>query len=598
MTLLKRLGALLCLLPGIGLSAADAPLVLTNHLGYEREAVKRAVIRSHAGDAYDRFEVRAWPGDAVVFEGAIGPGTPVDKWKDWVFWGLDFTGLRTEGDYTLHCYGGGRVIRSLPFKVQRLILERNTLSNAIAWFKTQRSSGFLDKADRNVPFRDSDRRMDAHGGWYDATGDYGKHFTQLSGTSYFNTQQIPLVAYSLFRALDILTERGDVNFAQMRRRLLDEALYGADYLVRFRDPKASFYQSVMGMGPGKKPEDRRVGNYESKAGDRQSYRAGAGLAIAALAMAARQPEGLEHEPAAYLKAARDVFDYLEAHNAELTNDKKENMVDDYCALTAAAELHKTTKDPAHLAAAVKRAESLLARLTPQGYWRVDDKDRPFFSPSDAGLPVVSLLDFHGVAPAPMRKRILEAVRKSLAYELRVTAEAANPFGYARQLVQHRDGRRNTAFFFPHDTEAAPWWQGENARLASLACAARLAAPFFPEDGDFQARLRAYALDQLNWILGLNPYDACMLGGTGRNNPEYIFLGTWQYENVPGGVVNGITSGMTDEHDIDYNVGYETTGVDHDWRWMEQWLPHTAWYMLAVAAGDRPAAAGEGPAPER
>ena len=54
----------------------------------------------------------------------------------------------------------------------------------------------------------------------------------------------------------------------------------------------------------------------------------------------------------------------------------------------------------------------------------------------------------------------------------VTAEVNNPFGYARQLVR-TDGKVRTAFFFPHDTEAAPWWQGENARLASMAAAARM-----------------------------------------------------------------------------------------------------------------------------
>lgn len=589
MKLTGTIALLACLAALSAAASADAPptpRVLTNHLGYERYAAKKALVRSHAGDRYDRFEVRTWPEGTIAYAGEIGVGAPVDKWKSWVFWSMDFTDLQLEGEYVLHCYDGDRVIRSVPFRIQRHILERHTLSDAIYWFKTQRASGFLDKADRNVPLRDGNARIDAHGGWYDATGDYGKHFTQLSGTSYFNTQQIPLTAWSLFRALEILTARDDVNFDQMRRRLLDEALYGADYLVRFRDPKASFYQSVMGPGPGKKPEDRRVGNYESRVGNQQSYRAGAGLAIAALAMAARQGEGLEHDPAAYRKAAEDSFDYLEAHNVELTNDKKENMVDDYCALVAATELYKTTRNPRHFEAATKRASSLLSRLTPEGYWRVDDKDRPFFSPSDAGLPVVSLLGFHEMAPAPLQERILDVVRRSMAWELQVTREVANPFGYARQLVQHKDGKRNTAFFFPHDTETAPWWQGENARLGSLAYAARVAASYFPDDSALQARLRAYAVDQLDWILGLNPYDASMLGGTGRNNPEYIFLGTWQYENAPGGVVNGITSGMSDEHDIDYNVGYETTGQDHDWRWMEQWLPHTSWYMLAAAAGDQ------------
>ncbi len=147
-------------------------------------------------------------------------------------------------------------------------------------------------------------------------------------------------------------------------------------------------------------------------------------------------------------------------------------------------------------------------------------DRPFFHPADAGAPVVALLDYYDLATQATQEKIRDAVRRSLASELRVTGEVPNPFGLARQYVQNRAGARYTSFFFPHDTETAPWWQGENARLASLAAAARLAAPLFPNDPAFQAQLRQYALDQLNWILGLNPFDAGMLQGTGRNNPEY------------------------------------------------------------------------------
>jgi hypothetical protein len=160
----------------------------------------------------------------------------------------------------------------------------------------------------------------------------------------------------------------------------------------------------------------------------------------------------------------------------------------------------------------------------------------------------------------------------------------NPFGYSRQLVQDTTGRRHSAFFFPHGSEASPWWQGENARLASMSTAARMAAELFREDGAFHDSLENFALDQLNWILGLNPFDACMLQGRGHNNPAYGFFGTFEYTNAPGGIVNGITSGLNDEEGIDFNLSYAQTGKDDDWRWAEQWLPHVSWFLLAVSAG--------------
>jgi hypothetical protein len=275
----------------------------------------------------------------------------------------------------------------------------------------------------------------------------------------------------------------------------------------------------------------------------------------------------------------------------MTNDGKENILDDYCALEAATALYGVTKKPIYKSAADRRARGLAARLVTSGphkdYWRADDGDRPFFHAADAGLPVVSLLDYAEVADAEGRTRALDAVRRAMAFELAVTAEVPNPFGYARQLVESPSRGRRTSFFFPHDTETAPWWQGENARLGSLATAARLAARRFADDPAFADRLRAYAQRQLDWILGLNPFDASMLQGSGRNNPPYMFFDSWEYTNAPGGIVNGITSGFSDEDDIDLSVPFARTGADHDWRWGEQWLPHASWFLLAVAAGEAP-----------
>ena len=220
----------------------------------------------------------------------------------------------------------------------------------------------------------------------------------------------------------------------------------------------------------------------------------------------------------------------------------------------------------------------------QNYWRANDGDRPFFHASDAGFPVVSLLYYADIAGGDIQKQVLDAVRKSLTFELSVTHEVANPFGYSRQFVQDKAGERRTSFFFPHNSDAAPWWQGENARLASLATAARLAARRFPQDAEFAKQLQAFAANQLDWILGLNPFDSSMLNGLGRNNPQYLFFDSWEFTNAPGGISNGITGGFRDEDSIDFNLTYKETGADNDWRWQEQWLPHAAWYLLAVSAG--------------
>ena len=254
-------------------------------------------------------------------------------------------------------------------------------------------------------------------------------------------------------------------------------------------------------------------------------------------------------------------------------------------------MYGATHQEQYRTAADRRAAQLMARLAStqryRDYWRADAGSRPYFHPSDAGLPVISLLEYAGIATPAKQQQVRDVVERSLRFELAVTGEVNNPFGYARQLVRMGDGQVRSAFFFPHNTEAAPWWQGENARLGSLAAAARLAAPLFNNDPAFQTQLENYAWNQLHWILGRNPFDASMLTGSGHGNAPYMFFRSYKYTNAPGSIVNGITAATDSEDGIAFNQGYAVTGQDEDWRWIEQWLPHAAWYLYAVSLPHRP-----------
>jgi len=584
--------------------------ILHNHIGYETLGAKHGVILGHESDRITVFKIMDYATGQEVLSGKPEKVGAVDNWRNWCFWTFDFDEVETEGTYFIECSANDGVLKSFPFIIQNDILERNTLSNVLNYFKIQRTSGLLNKADSKITFSGSkEGEIDVSGGWYDATGDYSKLLSHLAYSTYFNPQQIPLTDWSIFKTYEILEERGDPNFRQYNRRLLDEAMYGADYLVRVKNPEGSFYRSVASTGVSKRPEDRRISpsmiGFRIKEGAAEEtdivdqnkadeedenyetgYRGGAGVAIASLAIASTFEVSGDFENADYLKAAEDAFAYLEENNVFFTNDGKENIVDDYCALMAATELFKATKKESYKMAADKRAGNLLDRLMEDGrynyYWCADDGDRPFYHASDAGLPVVSLLYYLEIADEDSKLKVLDAVKKNLSYELDITAEVNNPFGYGRQFVQTKSGERSSRFFYPHDSGTAPWWQGENARLGSLAAAARLAAGYFKEDQAFYERLQSYGWDQLNWILGLNPFDACMLEGQGRNNVPYMYFGSYEYTATAGGICNGITAGLYDETDIDLNRGYLETGKDNDWRWAEQWLPHSTWYLIAIA----------------
>jgi hypothetical protein len=99
-------------------------------------------------------------------------------------------------------------------------------------------------------------------------------------------------------------------------------------------------------------------------------------------------------------------------------------------------------------------------------------------------------------------------------------------------------------------------------------------------------LLRYAGSQLDWILGNNPKDMCFMKGFGTSNPEpysgesSTYNGTWA-----GGIANGITGSGTDGSGLQWMPysNTDTTNAWQNWRWIEQWLPHSAWYLVAVTA---------------
>jgi hypothetical protein len=429
--------------------------------------------------------------------------------------------------------------------------------------------------------------VDVHGGWFDASGDVSKYLSHLSYANYLNQQGTPMVVWGLLNAADLLRDRKDLRLRTVAQLMIDEAVYGADFLVRMQDPAGYFYQSVFD-GWSWDPKRREICAYKTQQGVKLTtyqagMREGGGLTIAALARVAALKRDGDFPAARYLAAAEKGFAHLATHNREYLDDHQENILDDYCGLLAAAELYQATHKAAYLQAARERAGSLASRLGGDDrwkkFWRADAAGkRPYFHAVEAGLPVVALLRYRAIETDSGRQgAALQAVKDAVAFELAITAEVANPFGYARQYVSDLDGGKRSAFFFPHHNESGYWWQGENARLGSLATAALLAS----RDLDAQAApgLRRYAADQLDWILGLNPFDMCMLQGRGRNNPELLP----ENPNAPGGVCNGVTSGFSDEHDIDFMPPPQDADHEQNWRWAEQWLPHAAWLAMALAA---------------
>ncbi|MGU5715466.1 glycoside hydrolase family 9 protein [Aeromonas taiwanensis] len=567
--------------------------LLINQVGYECDGEKVALLQT-APDLPLCGHVRLLrqEDDQILLEAQLQPAGRVDGWQGRAYWRADLSACREPGHYRLEAVisiateAGSRehLVRSAPFAIGRGLLAERCLSDVIHYFKGQRASGAFDRADRNARLVGTDRRRDVHGGWFDASGDVSKYLSHLSYANYLNPQQTPLVVWALLKSRELLATRSDIDGINLCKRLNDEGLHGADFLCRMQDESGFFYMTLFDKW-SKDPEQRELCAYATQQGIKSAswqagFRQGGGMTIAALARAAREHIGGDVDASSYAEAARRGYLHLREHNLAYLDDGVENIIDDYCALLAAVELTKTL-GPEWLAEARDRAGQLCARQRPHPelghHWVAnDDGSRPYYHAAEAGLPVLALLEYLGVEPDPARKAAVQTVvEQALAAELALCARAGNPFALARQYVKGVDEAPRVSFFMPHHNESGYWWQGENARLASLAAMAFAAAAQLPR----QSRLlRTFGQHQLDWILGQNPFNACMLAGHGINNPSY----TAGYPNALGGICNGITAGFDDEADVAFIPEEYKDRLDQNWRWGEQWIPHGAWFALAIS----------------
>ena len=565
--------------------------VFVSHVGFETATPRSIVLEG--GDPSPTAPASCAVVDArtgaEVLRAGCSPAAPVRSWRNWRFRRVDLAGLDAPGSWRIRARVGADWAESEAFETGENLVARRSLPAILSYLKSQRASGRYDRADREVPFHGGRKgTVDAHGGWYDASGDLSKYLTHLSYANTMNPQQAPAVVWCLLEGLARL-RRTDPRLADaLEPRVIDEALHGADFLVRMQDPEGYFYTSVFD-GWSHDPGRRLICSFSTQKGIlsadyRAGFRQGGGAAVAALARAAGLGAGGEFTPERYRAAAEEGFRHLQQHARGYLPDRTENIIDDYCALLAASELAALTGSDGHRRAAEARALRLAARVSSDdrysGWWRVDEAGaEPFFHAAEEGLPVLALVRFLEILPdSPAAAAAAEAVRASLGFALAVTGEVSNPFGYARQYRRSSAGEKRSAFFMPHVNPTGYWWQGENARIASLAAAAR-AGCSLPQTADaaMVPALRRYAADQVDWILGRNPFDTCLLHGLGRNNPEY----EWGWFNTPGGIVNGITAGFRDEEDIDFLPDEVAGDGMHRWRWSEQWLPHAAWFFLAA-----------------
>lgn len=509
---------------------------LVNQVGYDVGAPKRVVVQAD-GPLPERFDLLDAAGTVAFSAPLVPAGRIVGAYAtDWGFnYALgDFSTFDIPArGYRVRVKTGDTEATSPPFAIGKDLLWNATAMPAVAFFYYQRCGFEVPGFHKACHLDDAvspDRKTqhDLVGGWHDA-GDYNKY------------QNAPYV-YALARAyawrrdaFDALTPvaTGQVGF-------LDELRWGGAHVLRMLAPDGSAYGEITTgyryWGAPELETDNKPGTGDERpirgneTGNDPSEHA---AALARLAL-------LDPTDPRWREGAERALAWCFAHGQRGPR-----------ACSAALDLHALTREA-----------------------RWADEARTMLPAPSADPATVDLLRHFDALTGEDHAAALRTAALARAEEF--MALSRNPFG----IPSFGSPEAPNFFGAPEaGTDLKAWHVGNSSRVLEAATAAALAWQYTRD-----AKYRAYALRQFDWILGVNPYALCLMEGVGTLHAptyhhRYIRAGVPRGA-VPGGIPNGITY-RAPGIDAPY---FDMTGVERPrYEPNEVWLPHNTNYLNALAA---------------
>jgi len=544
------------------MTAPSWPTIALNHLGFRpRAGQKMLVVRALAEPPPEQFTLRD------VSESSFRFTRPLKKVRSDFSpcCVADFTDLNRPGLY--------QITVGNEHSVQFAVLEdvwRRTLPKAVGYYRYQRCgvevpgvhpACHLDDARR----RDNGSHVDVVGGWHDA-GDLRKWMdvTMLNGIALLN----------LLRNLPE-PRPGDPTHDQ----ILEEVRFGNRYFLKMQDADGKVWADTAGGVNGDNSDNHWTDNVIGTTDDRYINTAKrSGTAAVFTALQGLVAQSYAKSDAAYARQCLDAG--LRAWKA--FDRPPESTQDVAWWALAACELFRATQEAEYRDHATLLGRDLLARQNTshmadqhqvRGFWMRGDQ--PYVDIVNSAVPPLALLELYETfSDAEDRAKWKDAVRMHIDEYLMPMAERNAyriiPLGLfvgspTPETYRPLAGRLTYRYF--HPVRKQFWWQGANCHLASNALLLGWFSKLIGDGGGGYVNL---AYRQLEWIMGANPFAACMMTGEGMRNPfpHSRFVGL-----IPGGIMNGIAGNVEDAPVLDMQYTL-------DWRTCEYWSPHVAFYIWA------------------
>lgn len=548
----------------VALDYQDRPVVrpVVNQAGYEVNAPKTAIVLANFQPKYSDKADFALVDDngRAVCRGPLQSlgrmrGAQDADWG-WYFYKAEFSSVIQPGQYRIRAKAGKIQADSSPFPIARDVLFQTTLPANTDFFFVQRC-GF-EVPGWHAPCHLDDAKLpdgthrDLTGGWHSA-GDYNKlNYEYGDGGALYAL----INAYETQPAFFTSFDRDKDGLCD----ILDEAWWGAKFLAKVQIPETGGVLNHIEQGPTRKiwmnwcPPEKTTDNVVGTEDD-PIVTKGPGnspLAIGGWARLAPwlKQRGIEND---YLERAIRLWENATANGTAAGSP---------LLLISSIDLYHAVKDERFLSYAQRSVDELLASGAASG-------QLPGGNGDSGDLPAAALAYFAlRLTPDSRVPAIRERLKQHTPGFL---AEANNPLGLMRQ----KNGPEGY-FFEPTSTLGCNYM---------IACRAWSALLVYQVNHD--AKLLEYALNQLDFILGKNTYDLCMMEGIGTSNlPRYHH----RYGTIPGhetGAVRGaVPNGFVRDIAANDRPGADlsTGGRPYpSYRTNEPWLIHNVFEALAVTA---------------
>jgi hypothetical protein len=419
----------------------------------------------------------------------------------------------------------------------------------------------LDDARR----RDNGQHVDVTGGWHDA-GDLRKWMDATM-----------MNALGLLHLARNLGEKWDPAGTGLKP-VLEEIRWGNRYFLKMQDSDGLVWADTAGGLNGDNSDNHWTDNRVGTDDDRYINPSKNGMVQAMfVALQAMASQVFRTVDAAYAKTCMAAATRCWNASKRETTGTRELAWWTVAAVEmgrAGSEKEYGAAELATRLAGLQSTEFTASQNKVRGYWRIrGNSQEPYCDAVYSAIPGIALLEAAAALPKhPDSARWRDAVRLHLdEYALPMAAHSAYetvPFGVflgspTQEHYRPLAGELTYRYFMPVRKQS--WWLGMTSHLECYALLLAMAARAFSKP-----EYRNLAYRQLEWVMGANPFGACLMTGEGMRNPyphsRYVGL-------IPGGIMNGIAGNANDEPVLDTEYGF-------DWRTTEYWSPHNAWYTWA------------------